>query len=666
MKKLSQKKLALFLASWFIIGGSVSAETFTDTVTEGPIANDTIIIVDGKPGIEPGTNDISGGENISITMTGADNGLAAINANSKTITLGNNLKINVTAVDNPVGTYSAIGIKAVGADSIVNLGSATITATGDNSLALYAKDTGTITGSGVYNITGDIIVDTNGIVNLTFESGSSFKGLAQTINDNTSPNTRLNLTFNNSKVEGNISGSTAHLTLNNSYVIATDYIDPIELILNNSVIEFQTSKTGILGTSNLTSNNGLLKLRIDPSSNPKDYVFDKFFFTSSASGNLFLQLTPFTMDIEPDTTAKYNVGTILSTKPNIEISLLNKVDIGSYQFELTSEIPSDMPFVTDYNLSYTGNYSTPVRVGPNASRAMYYLTYAEMNTLMQRMGDLRKNESKGDAWARIFSGKFDIDATNQFDLFQQEYTGVQIGIDKKLKSSEKADFYLGAMFGYTDGDNDYYQGSQGDTTSYYGGIYGLYHQPKNDFFVDTVLKYGSMKNEMKIFANGEHLKDDDKSNVWAFSVETGKRFYLSKNSRENKEGFYLEPQFQFTWGKIGSTDYNFAGLNLDVDSINTNMGRLGFLAGYEIKSGKNPINIYGKLSWVKEFDGELRAKTGVVEARSKIDDSWFVYGVGVTATYNNKHNIYLEFQKSSGGDYFDQDWQVNGGYRYSF
>ena len=665
MKKKNQKKLSLFIASWFIMGGLAVAAPVTDTITTGPIADDTVVVVDGKEGVKPITSDITAGKNISITMTGADNALAAIDANGKTITIGDNLTIKAFAIGSPVGTYPAVGLKASGAGSVINIGSANIEATGANSLAIYATNYGSITGSGVYNITGDIVAEYNSNINLTFESGSSLIGHVLTKNDGYPSTNRIELTFNNSTITGSIGGSTLNATLNNSHLTATKVINAESLTLNNSIVDIQVPiYSTAFSATDFASNNSLLKLKVDVLSDPNNFRFDRFLFTN-ATGNLHLQITPASMGVEPDITKEYNIGAVFETPDNldIDISLLNKTDIGSYQFELVSKPWS--VFGTDYWLSYTGEYSTPVTVGPNASRAMYFLSYAEMNTLIQRMGDLRKNEDKGDVWARVFSGKFDIDATNRFDLFRQEYTGVQIGIDKKLKSSSKADFYIGAMFGYTDGENDYLKGSKGDTTSYYGGIYGLYHQPEKDFFIDSVLKYGSMKNEMKIFSNGQILKDDDKSDVWSFSVEIGKRIYLSKKAKENKEGFYIEPQAQFVWGRIGSTDYNFNGLNLDVESIDTNMGRLGLLAGYEIKSGKNPINIYSNFSVVKEFDGELRARTGTVEAFTKMNDTWLTYGIGATAMFNNKHNVYLEFQRSSGGQ-FTQDWQINGGYRYSF
>ena len=217
MKKKSQKQLALFLTTWFLMSGATFAATYTDTVTTCPIEDNSVITVDAKPGIEPNASDIDTGKGITITMTGADNELGAINANGKTITIGDGLKINASAIASPVGTFSAIGVKSVGTDSVINMGSANIT-TGTNALAIYAKGDGVINGSGIYNIKGNIIADDNGIINLTFESGSSLVGKIQSINDNAiGTKTKLDVTFNDSTIEGTIAGSSVTTTLNNTY-----------------------------------------------------------------------------------------------------------------------------------------------------------------------------------------------------------------------------------------------------------------------------------------------------------------------------------------------------------------------------------------------------------------------------------------------------------------
>ena len=95
------------------------------------------------------------------------------------------------------------------------------------------------------------------------------------------------------------------------------------------------------------------------------------------------------------------------------------------------------------------------------------------------------------------------------------------------------------------------------------------------------------------------------------------------------------------------------------------MGRIGFLAGYDMKKGKNPINIYGKLSWVSDFGSDLKTTVGGQKFNTDLGSNWWVYGLGITSQIKDKHNLYLDLERASGGD-FTQKWQLNGGYRFAW
>jgi len=104
------------------------------------------------------------------------------------------------------------------------------------------------------------------------------------------------------------------------------------------------------------------------------------------------------------------------------------------------------------------------------------------------------------------------------------------------------------------------------------------------------------------------------------------------------------------------------GLTAEVDGFRSTLGRVGLQAGYEVKSGKNPLNVYGKASYVKEFKGDVGMSFNGVAAEESFADSWWTYGVGVSAKVKNNQQVYLEVERASGGK-FDQPWGVSGGYR---
>ena len=298
----------------------------------------------------------------------------------------------------------------------------------------------------------------------------------------------------------------------------------------------------------------------------------------------------------------------------------------------------------------------------NMARASYYLNYAETQTLIQRMGDLRNNpESAGNVWAKLVFGKNEVDRTAQLTGFDQTYSGIQAGVDKKT-AWESGNFYKGVFVGYTQGDQDYSDGS-GDIKAKSVGAYGTYIG-NNGFYVDGVLKFNWQNQSFRaIDTAGDLVRGKSNTTGAMASLEVGQRIHFNK---ETKQGFYLEPQAQISWGSQSGDRFTATnGLNVDLDNYHYLLGRVGFLAGYELKGGKNPVNLYAKVSYNHEFDGEYGANMNGAQINGDMGDSWWTYGVGVTAQISKKHNIYADIERASGGD-FTQAWKVDVGYRYQW
>ena len=180
-----------------------------------------------------------------------------------------------------------------------------------------------------------------------------------------------------------------------------------------------------------------------------------------------------------------------------------------------------------------------------------------------------------------------------------------------------------------------------------------------------VLKYGWMKNDYKVLdSSNVTIKGDDmNTSGLSASMEIGQRLHLDQKT---KEGWYVEPQAQLTVGHQSGGSFTASnGLNINVDSYNSVLGRVGMQAGYEVKSGKNPINVYAKASYVHEFDGDVGIRFNGVGVNQSFGDSWITYGVGATAQIGKKHNLYVDIERASGGK-FNQPWAVNAGYRFEW
>lgn len=175
----------------------------------------------------------------------------------------------------------------------------------------------------------------------------------------------------------------------------------------------------------------------------------------------------------------------------------NTIELGGYQYQVRQNPDNPLDWEL-YGRKLRGSgpsSSHPADAGVNIFSGVYLLNYAEMNTLMQRMGELREENSKGNVWARTYGGKFDRDGDGFLRGFDMSYWGLQVGADKKL-ARKNGNIYVGGMFGYSDGSLDYERGS-GSIDSKSIGAYGTY-AANNGFYADLVLKYNWMKGDFRV------------------------------------------------------------------------------------------------------------------------------------------------------------------------
>ena len=352
--------------------------------------------------------------------------------------------------------------------------------------------------------------------------------------------------------------------------------------------------------------------------------------------------------------------TVIETEGGGNFTIGHQLEVGGYLYGLRQN-----PGTTNnWELYSTGKYTPAANASINAFVGGYLLNYAETQTLLQRMGDLRQSEGEQGAWAKVSGGKFDSNGSSFLSGFDMTYSGVQVGVDRKVSlKNGKGDWYVGGMFGYSKGNLDYATG-RGSIDSKTLGAYGTYIAP-NGAYADLVLKYGWMKNDFKVLDTaGDRVTGDDmNTNGLSASIEVGKKIHFNK---EQKQGWYVEPQAQLSMGHQSGGSFNASnGLRVDVDSYNSVLGRVGANIGYEVKGGKNPVNVYGKVSLVHEFNGDIGFRMNGISNQESFGDSWWTYGVGVTAQLNQKHNVYLDIERASGGQ-FRQPWSVNVGYRFTW
>lgn len=103
------------------------------------------------------------------------------------------------------------------------------------------------------------------------------------------------------------------------------------------------------------------------------------------------------------------------------------------------------------------------------------------------------------------------------------------------------------------------------------------------------------------------------------------------------------------------------GLRIGVNPFTSMLGRIGLQLSYETRTS----NFYAKVSRVREFDGDLSIYANGVPISESLEGSWWVYGIGYTARFGDRQNIYLDVERTSGGD-FTQERSARLGWRYLF
>ncbi len=242
----------------------------------------------------------------------------------------------------------------------------------------------------------------------------------------------------------------------------------------------------------------------------------------------------------------------------------------------------DPGFGIDVNTGETP-INKPVETAANFMTANYLITYIELQTLLQRMGDLRHTR-RGDAWIRGFGGRMNSKQYSQLTEYSMNYYGIQFGADKNIQADS-------------------------DIESYHAGLYGLYGT-EDDFYIDATAKYSYIRDKFTTANSaGTPVSGKGHGNAYILGLEMGKRFYFS----DRREGMYIEPQVQGIYTHqeemILNADNRLEG---KMDRYDSTLVRAGGLIGYNVKNGTVPLNIYAKGSYVRE----LTAKVGSTTTRS--------------------------------------------------
>lgn len=604
-----------------------------------------LFVTGGKDtrGVEVGFNDakVTLGENASIIANSRDGvALGVFVFNKGKFEAAKDLVINVSADD---GSQWAAGVLAQGTGSEAVLNGAVISATEGStaSYAIYTYNNGSVVGNaGKYNIYGNILNNSGGTVDLTANRGSFIEGWVSTA----------------STAETNISLEEA------SYWKVTGDSNLTHLHNDNSIVDMthDSNTFSTLTVDNLSGENGVIKMDIDASQNSLNS--DKLYVTDTLTGTQYIDL----YEVNGYTpVGEEGVGTVLATVNNHNGSFAAVDGEGTLywkRYELDHQDTADTSgnYTKDWYLKQVTNIDQPTTSTDTilAANALNYHTWrTENDKLLQRMGELRHNgeEAQG-AWFRLRGTKIGRDG--KFD-FENKYTSYELGYDTITKNTDDKIRYQGAAVSYVDGDSSYNRGS-GDNSSKAISFYNTEIGSKGHY-LDVVFKVSNLDNDFKVYDTKNNKITGDFNNTGvSLSAEYGR-----KNVLHN--GWYIEPQAQFTLGYLGGDSYTTSnGIEVSQSGIKSAVGRIGFNIGKEVGSKgvvyakANLLHEFGGAYDVTMYDGRDRVKVG-----DTFNDTWFEYGVGAAFAAGKNSHVYLDVERSSGSD-FTKDWQWNIGARWTF
>ncbi len=412
-----------------------------------------------------------------------------------------------------------------------------------------------------------------------------------------------------------------------------------------------------LTTENLRGTGGVFKMDIDVRTMESDQIlvtgdfsgtqaldiYQKDNYIPAAGSTEGIGLVLASVNGDGVFTAKEREGTLFYT--HYDLSKKDSAN-AAYDFDwyLNKIVKTDEP-------------TTSVETVLSANALNYHTWRSENDKLLRRMGELRNNgEAAQGAWFRMQGSK--IGRSGSFG-FENKYTAYELGYDGVTKNTDNGKRYLGVALSYTDGNSSYSSGS-GDNSSKAISFYNTAIGSKGHY-LDLVLKISNMDNDFAVYDTSSNKITGDFNNTGvALSAEYGR-----KNALNN--GWYVEPQAQFTLGYLGGDNYTASnGIEVSQSGIRSAVGRIGFNIGKEV--GSKGI-VYAKANLLHEFGGgydvTMRDSSGRVAVSDSFNDTWFEYGIGAALQTGKNNHIYFDVERSSGSD-FKKDWQWNAGARWTF
>ena len=650
-----------------IVAKSTEGATGINVANQGQVnvkAQDLAIQAEGNDarGVNVSTNGNvvlgTADSNIAIDVTGKKNaiGLATFE-HGKSVVNGKNFVVNAVG-DDSLGVHvqnNGTGEKKAQVD--LNAENTVIKA--DNALGAYSEGKLNVNGNIYTEAKNALIVRGFSEVNINTENKNNLVQLNGNINFNVTndgnsglladADVNIQLTNKDSYLNGNIiktqdGNPDEHidmhvdgmkLTLSNGGTWNSDKDSFVnDLILDGGIVSMNGSQQNITA-DNVTGNSGLVHTNDLNNQLHVDKIADNTEIVVQGNGAIADQI------FQDKANADKLAGVVVGGADNAVLTDKVTTEEGVIGGAFEGTVDKDGHVVGGIQAQNTFN------MGVSDMASVSLMAWrAENDDMNQRLGELRDSKGEHGIWTRMVKGE------SEYGAITNKYTKYELGYDEKLSTNEH--WTVGAAISYTDGDSSFAKGS-GENTHKGLSVYGSYLADDGSY-VDLIAKYAKLEHEFDVL--GGIGKGDYEANGYSVSAEYGKRF-----TKDN--GFWVEPQVQLSYGKVGAVSYATANAIAEQDGMDSLVGRVGFRMGKDFAQG----NVYAKASYLYDFDGE----TSVTMRKGSLADTygqdlgggWWEVGVGTNVALSDASYLYLDVERTYGGE-VETPWQWNVGLRYSF
>jgi outer membrane autotransporter protein len=563
-----------------------------------------------------GQTNVSGG----ILRAGITN---AFSENSDYVVTTGNLELN--NLDNEIGSLAGNGN--------VILGTGTLT-TGST---LSTSWSGDISGTGGLIKTGATV--------FSLDSVQSYTGLT-TVREGTLQ----------ARIANAIAASSG-LTVNSGAIFNMGMFDQLigGDVINNGLISFGSIGKELTVNGNL-SGNGMFFMETDVAAGFGDHIT----VTGTSAGSHFLRILN-TGNTPSQTQILEVVDTTDGAAPFAAVG--GTVDVGLYAYKVMrgDELGLDP---TNWYLGNTQKSSEGARAILNTAAGLSNMWFTQMDNLHRRMGQQRLVDpgARGhDIWVRGYSRKIKVDDSVSGRPFDENISGIDVGIDTVVSTNEVNTVLVGAFAGYGWSDRDFNDfGSSGKSRTPYVGLYGTWFD-KRGLYVDATFKVQYFNNEFDALdGSGNHHRGDYNRLGIGGGVEVGKRFYFN-------DGWSLQPQAQFHYVYLDSDEHTTdRNTHVKIEGNSVWQIRAGIEGGKEIADGSGGIWYpYGRISLIEQYSKGNKLTADNLSFTPKLEGTNLEYGVGLIYQADKRRQGYFALTTGS-GQHYDTPWAINVGLRYEF